>query len=406
MRPFETEPREIPRNGNAPRITLRLVDPSTGQPLEHPSMAQGGGPSRDAPPWLRPFFSLRVQLLFTYSLVLALAVILMSMFAYKQASSPTIAFIALGVTVLGILLALLFTTLLLRPLWRVTDVAQAIAVGDLKQRKRLPLRLPPQDEIDRLAGSLNEMVTRLERADELQRTSEQRFQRFFSDASHQLRTPLTSIRGFTEVLMRGAKDDPETALRVLKLIKSEAERMTRLINDLLLLARLDDAQNLEKQVIDLVSLALEGVERAKELATDGRKIDIYFSTHERLNIQANADQLKQVLHILFDNAIKYGRPAPDGWIRLQLDCQDGYAIIQVIDNGKGIHPDDLPHIFERFYRGEHMSTYASPWKVPQGTGLGLSIARAIALAHEGTITVASTPEKETIFTVKIPRVTE
>jgi len=354
------------------------------------------------------------QMTFFYGLLICVLLILLSIWTSYAILHITIQgvlltslqIVAALLIVIGVFALFFLTLYLLRPLRRTSDAAQAITLGDLQQRERLLPLMKGDDEVSRIATSLSIMGEQLERAKKVQQSSEQRFRRFISDASHQLRTPLTSIRGFTEVLMRGAKDDPETALRVLKLIKSEAERMTRLINDLLLLARLDEAQNLEKQVIDLVNLALEGVERAKELATDGRKIDIYFSTHERLNIQANADQLKQVLHILFDNAIKYGRPAPDGWIRLQLDCQDGYAIIQVIDNGKGIHPDDLPHIFERFYRGEHMSTYASPWKVPQGTGLGLSIARAIALAHEGTITVASTPEIETIFTVKIPRVTE
>jgi len=362
----------------------------------------------------RPLSGLLWQMTFFYGLLICVLLILLSIWTSYAILHITIQgvlltslqIVAALLIVIGVFALFFLTLYLLRPLRRTSDAAQAITLGDLQQRKRLLPLMKGDDEVSRIAASLSIMGEQLERATKAQQSSEQRFRRFISDASHQLRTPLTSIRGFTEVLMRGAKDDPETALRVLKLIKSEAERMTRLINDLLLLARLDDAQNLEKQVIDLVSLALEGVERAKELATDGRKIDIYFSTHERLNIQANADQLKQVLHILFDNAIKYGRPAPDGWIRLQLDCQDGYAIIQVIDNGKGFHPDDLPHIFERFYRGEHMSTYASPWKVPQGTGLGLSIARAIALAHEGTITVASTPEKETIFTVKIPRVTE
>jgi len=354
------------------------------------------------------------QMTFFYGLLICVLLILLSIWTSYAILHITIQgvlltslqIVAALLIVIGVFALFFLALYLLRPLRRASDTAQAITLGDLQQRERLLPLMKGDDEVSRIATSLSIMGEQLERAKKVQQSSEQRFRRFISDASHQLRTPLTSIRGFTEVLMRGAKDDPETALRVLKLIKSEAERMTRLINDLLLLARLDEAQNLEKQVIDLVNLALEGVERAKELATDGRKIGIYFSTHERLNIQANADQLKQVLHILFDNAIKYGRPAPDGWIRLQLDCQDGYAIIQVIDNGKGIHPDDLPYIFERFYRGEHMSTYASPWKVPQGTGLGLSIARAIALAHEGTITVASTPEIETIFTVKIPRVTE
>ncbi len=178
--------------------------------------------------------------------------------------------------------------------------------------------------------------------------------------------------------------------------------MTRMVNDLLMLARFDSGNTVEKQYVDLVDLVVDGVEQAKVLATDGRKVTIYFATDERLGVRANADHIKQVIHILVENALKYGRPAPDGWIRLQLDREDGHALMQVIDNGKGIHPDDLPQIFDRFYRGEHMPIYESPWKVPQGTGLGLSIARAVVLAHEGHITVLSTPDKETVFTVKLP----
>jgi len=362
----------------------------------------------------RPLSGLFWQMTFFYGLLICVLLILLSIWTSYAITHITIQdvlltsipIVAALLIVFGVFALFFLTRYLLRPLRRASDAAQAITLGDLQQRERLLPLMKGDDEVSRITASLSIMGEQLERATKAQQSSEQRFRRLISDASHQLRTPLTSIRGFTEVLMRGAKDDPETVLRVLKLIKSEAERMTRLINDLLILARLDDAQNLEKQFIDLINLALEGVEQAKELATDGRKIDICFSTHERLGIQANADQLKQVLQILFDNAIKYSRPAPDGWIHLQLDCQDDYAIIQVIDNGKGIHPDDLPHIFERFYRGEHMPTYASPWKVPQGMGLGLSIARAIVLAHQGNITVASTPDIETVFTVKIPRVTE
>lgn len=361
----------------------------------------------------RPLSGLLWQMTFFYGLLICVLLILLSIwtsYAITHITMPGVLLTSLPVVavlliVFGVLTLFLLTRYLLRPLRRASDAAQAITLGDLQQRERLLPLISGDDEVSRIAASLSIMGEQLERATNAQQSSEQRFRHFISDASHQLRTPLTSIRGFTEVLMRGAKDEPETALRVLKLIKGEAERMTRLINDLLILARLDDAQNLEKQFIDLVDLAREGVEQAKELATDGRKIDIHLSIHERPGIQANADLLKQALYILFDNAIKYGQPAPDGWIRLQLDCLDDYVIIQIIDNGKGIHPDDLSHIFERFYRGEHMPTYASPWKVPQGMGLGLSIARAIVLAHQGTITVSSSPDKETIFMVKLPRAT-
>jgi two-component system OmpR family sensor kinase len=326
------------------------------------------------------------------------------MLTYKQVSSLTIALIALGVTVVGIGLAYPLTTLLLRPLWRVTDAAQAIAMGDLKQRDRLPLRLPPQDEVDRLAGSLNEMVTRLEHAEEMQRASERRFQRFFTDASHQLRTPLTSIRGFTEVLMRGAKDDPETALRVLKRMKNESERMTYLINDILTLARLDEHTALKTQYVNLVELAKEGTEQAEGRNKDGRTITLKITTRENIGLQADKERLKQLLFVLLDNALKHGCAGANGIITLQLDKHDNQAIIRVINNGEGISKEDMGHIFDSFYRGHQPAAAANGGIPAVGTGLGLTIAAAIVRAHNGTISAQSEPGKGTEFTVSLPRI--
>ena len=400
MKPQEGQP-EQPPSTNIPQTHLRLVNPTTGKLLEYPLLPTEDGSGRNAPFWLQPFFSLRVQLLFAYSLVLILAVILTYMLTYQQTSSLSIALIAFGIVAVGSLLAFFFTTILLRPLWQVTDAAQAIAVGDLKQRKRLPLRLPPQDEIDRLAGSINEMVTRLEHAEETQRASEHRFQRFFSDASHQLRTPLTSIRGFTEVLMRGAKDDPDTAMRVLKRMKSESERMTYLINDLLTLSRLDEQSELKKQYVNLVELATESTEQAKERIHDGRTITLSLMTQENLGLQGDRERLKQLLFILFDNALKHGRPGPEGIITLQLDRRDNQAFLRITDNGPGITKEDQAHIFDSFYRGRQPSS-ASNGTLVVGTGLGLTIASAIVRAHRGTISVKSEKGTGTEFTVIFP----
>ena len=356
----------------------------------------------------RPLSGLRWQLTIASSLLLTVVVIVYSTWISEDVEHaanlpPGIQVAAVALILVGTILLFILINFLLRPLRRMTDAAQAITLGDLQQRERLAPLLEGNDEVSKLAASLNDMANQLEHASKEQQASEQRFRRLFSDASHQLRTPLTSLRGFTEVLTRGvAKEDPETTQRVLKLMRSEAERMTRLINDLLILARLDDECVPDIEYIDLVDLAVEGVEQAKSLADDGRKVTLSFATNERLGIQANADRLKQVLHILFDNAIKYGRPAPEGWIKLQLDRQNGHALMQVIDNGKGIHPDDLPHIFERFYRGEHIPTYDKVKTPPAGTGLGLAIAQTIVRAHEGEITVLSTSDTQTVFTIKLP----
>jgi two-component system OmpR family sensor kinase len=298
---------------------------------------------------------------------------------------------------LGIVLAFLLTTILLRPLWYVTDAAQAIAQGDLKQHERLPLRLPPQDEFDRLAESLHMMMTQLEHAEEMQDISTQRLQRFFSDASHQLRTPLTSLRGFTEVLMRGAKDDPETMQRVLKLMKNEGERMTYLINDLLTLSRLDDNRAIKMQYVDLVQLAKERIDYVKMRTRDERNITLCVATQGNLGVQGNEEYLKQLLFILLDNAVKYGQPAPEDRIVVELKWQNEHVIMRVIDNGEGIKREDLDHIFDSFYRGKHQQD-----EPIIGTGLGLTIANAIVHAHKGTISVQSEPGINTVFTIDLP----
>jgi len=357
----------------------------------------------------RPLASLHWQLTIVYTLLFSILVILFNLWIVYTVSHSTLDSLLNGLQVGTIVLivvaaiALFFLThFLFRPLRRMADVAQAITLGDVQQRRRLAPLMEGNDEVSNLATSLNAMADQLEQASSTGQAAEQRFRRLFSDASHQLRTPLTSLRGFTEILLRGAKNDPETSQRILKLMKNEAERMTRLVNDLLMLTRLDEQTALETGLVDLVDIAVEGVEQARVLATDGRTVTLHFATEERLGIQGNADRLKQVIYILFDNAIKYGRPAPEGAIRLQLDRHNGHALLQVIDNGKGVHEDDLPKIFDRFYRGEHMPIYDTATPTPAGTGLGLSIAQAIIHAHAGDITVTSTPDVETIFTVYLP----
>jgi len=284
---------------------------------------------------------------------------------------------------------------LLRPLRRMAQTAQAIALGDFSQRLRLPRS---NDELGELASSFNEMVTQIEQSIEAYQASERRARRFISDASHELRTPLTSLRGFTEVLLRGAKDDPETLQRVLKSMKHETERMTRLVNDLLTLARLDEGRPLQTERLDLLALTIEAVEQAQILAGEEHKVILDLATEEQLTVEGDGGRLSQMLLILFDNAMKYGRPAPEGEITLRLEKQNGNVLLYMIDNGKGISPDDLPHIFNRFYRGRVLSPSGKPI---EGAGLGLSIAHAIVRAHKGDITVQSEPGR-TVFTVTLP----
>src|SRR5947208_13594690 len=207
----------------------------------------------------RPLSGLRWQLAFVYSLLICVLLIFFSIWTtYAITHIPvqsdlliSLQVAAVILIVVGILVLFLLTNFLLQPLRQMSDAAQAITLGDLQQRERLQPLMKGDDEVSKIASSLTIMGEQLEQASQKQRTSEHRFRRLISDASHQLRTPLTSIRGFTEVLMRGAKDDPETVQRVLKLIKNEAERMTRMINGLLMLARLDSGNTVEKQYVDL-----------------------------------------------------------------------------------------------------------------------------------------------------------
>lgn len=409
--PYSKQPQEIPPRKMVAASDYVNTESSSAPVSPQPALPQPSSvttspltgmimPARtftaQTPRWLRPFLSLPVQLSTIFSLILLMVLMVAAMLLRDVSSSntllyPTLVLLALG----GIGLSAIFTTLLLRPLVRLTDAAQAIALGDLKQRDRLPpLHLPPQDEIDRLCGSIDEMVTRLERAEELQHAAEERFRRFFSDASHQLRTPLTSIRGFTEVLLRGAKDEPETALRVLTLMRNESERMTTLINNLLTLSRLSEHQPLKMQYIDLLDLVKESIEQARTQATDDRQMQIDLRGEAPFGLQANKERIKQLLYILLDNAVKHSLPAPKGSITVQLAKHEQHIEVHVIDNGPGIPENELKHIFEAFYHGQHQRN--------PGAGLGLAIAAAIVEAHQGHITVQCTPDAGSDFTFRLP----
>lgn len=374
--------------------------------------------------WLRPFFNLRWQIPLVFIALFVILLLILSGFIYGSvatllydngltalsqrvlASNGAILnrlmlmIIIATIVIIGIGSAAIFffTNLLLSPLRHMRDAAQAIAFGDLKQRVRLP---QSNDEVGELAVSFNEMIDQIEHAFEEQRASEGRTRRFVSDASHELRTPLTSLRGFTDVLMRGAKDDPETLQRSLKLMKNETERMSRLINDLLVLARMDEGNPLHIERVNMLDLGAEALEQTRILAVDGRDVSLQLATEdEQLQVLADVDRLKQVLLILFDNALKYGRPGAEGWIVLAVDKQDNTILMHVIDNGKGIAEEDLPHVFERFYRGRYSPVSADGTPIA-GAGLGLSIALAIVYAHHGDLTARSEPGNTT-FTVALP----
>jgi len=312
----------------------------------------------------------------------------------------------------GLLIGGPLTSQALQPLTRMAQVARRIADGDLSQRVRLP---HGGDEIGQLTDTFDEMVSRIEQAFGAQAASEERMRQFIADASHELRTPLTSIRGYLDVLLRGAKDDPATADEVLRATRREAERMTRLVNDLLTLARLDAGRPLELQPLDLIALAGEAVDQARILAGE-REVTLRTDGAGRLIAPADGDRIKQVLLILLDNALKYGRPGPDGRVQVSVWRTPQFAQVSVSDNGPGIPASDLPHIFDRFYRAQRSAQHrrmSTPPDAParqgqhaasqrDGTGLGLPIAQAIARAHGGNLAVQSQEGAGTTFTLSLP----
>ena len=285
----------------------------------------------------------------------------------------------------------------LRPIDRLTATAAGIAAAErtadsLSTRLDVPLA---GDEVTRLATTFNAMLDRLQRAFATQR-------QFVADASHELRTPLTAIRGNVDVVLRqttsgnDSGDLPPDVLDALEDIKRESERMARLLGDLLLLARTDDAGRSEALAlapIRLDEVARETVRVARGLAT-GQYLEVHAPVP--VTIAADADRLRQLLLALLDNAIRH-TPATGQVIGEVREEPPGNAVLRVRDTGEGVAPEDLPHVFDRFYRADGARA-----RTTGGTGLGLAIAHAIAVAHGGGIAVESRLGAGSTFTVQLP----
>jgi heavy metal sensor kinase len=267
----------------------------------------------------------------------------------------------------------------LRPIDNITRTALAISRAD-DLDKRIS-RVGPQDEVGRLATTFNIMLDRLEGLFRAQ-------QRFIADISHELRTPLTTIRGNVDLLRRMNNVDKPS----LDAIQAETERMTRMVGDLLLLAQADAGLPIRRERVELDTLMLE-VFRQARLLNDG--IEISISEEDQATILGDCDRIKQLLINLVDNAIKY--TPQGGKVVLGLRRADGWAALTITDSGIGIPPQDLAHIFERFYRVDKARSRAAG-----GAGLGLSIVQWIVQAHGGRIDVQSEPGKGTTFTVWLP----
>ncbi len=290
----------------------------------------------------------------------------------------------------------------LRPLTEIEVTAAAIGRGDLA--RRVP-EYHPGTEMGRLSRALNAMLEQIERAFRAQaasesrsRRSEQRMRRFVADASHELRTPLTSIRGFAELHRQGAVTDPAAVTDLLGRIEGEAKRMGLLVDDLLLLARLDQQRPVQHTPVDLGAMAQSAIEAARA-ASPRRDISLAI-TGDDLIVPGDEDRLHQVVGNLLDNALAYSPADTPVRVHLGWTRRDGQelASLEVVDRGQGLTPDQAERVFERFYR-----TDAARSRALGGTGLGLSIVAAITQAHGGTVEVESDPGAGSTFRVLLPR---
>ncbi len=294
--------------------------------------------------------------------------------------------IGLGIVltlVLGTLGGLWITRSALTPLQRMISTCRRIAAGDLSQRVNLPAR---RDEVGQLASAFDNMVAQIERTFAAQK-------RFVAAAAHELRTPLTALRGSLEVLLRGAQDDPSAAARLVQGMYREVTRLVRLAEQLLDITRLDSPVIIHRQPVDVARFFTGFLDQARRLAGERT---VTLTPGGDVTVSADPDALKQVLFNLVDNAVKH--TSPDDRIEIGWEVGEDEVAIWVADDGAGIAPDDLPHVFEPFYRGDRSRS-----RRQGGAGLGLSLARAVVEAHGGTIEVESGLNVGTRVTLRLPR---
>lgn len=307
----------------------------------------------------------------------------------------TIAAVSLVAIALAVLLGVAVVRLALRPLTRVVETAARVTElpldsGDPAMPDRVPVDAP-DTEVGRVGVALNRLLERVESALAARHASEQKVRRFVADASHELRTPLASIRGYTELARRPARLPRDTA-RSLERIESEATRMSTLVEEMMLLARLDAGRELHRAEVALGGLLVEALSDAHAAGPDHAwEITL---PEEDVEVRGDRDRLAQAVANLLANA-RLHTPAGTR-VEVSLAREGAEAVIAVADDGPGIPESLLPGLFERFTRGDDARSRAAG-----STGLGLAIVRAIARAHDGEVSVASAPGA-TRFELRLP----
>jgi two-component system OmpR family sensor kinase len=277
----------------------------------------------------------------------------------------------------------------LRPLDDIAATASAIAAGDLTRRVS---RQEPTTEVGRLGSALNAMLGQIEGAFAERRTSEEQLRRFVADASHELRTPLTSIRAYAELFERGADQRPEDLRRLLRGIETEAARMGVLVDDLLLLARLDQGRALEGQPVDLGALAAEAADAARAVDPDR---PLRLEVEGSVEVAGDRGRLRQIVDNLLANVRAHTPPGTAATVRVRAEGTHGVLVVE--DEGPGLPPDAADQVFERFYRADPARA-----RDAGGAGLGLAIVAAIASAHGGRATAGAAPGGGAAFRVELP----
>ena len=288
---------------------------------------------------------------------------------------------------LALLLAFWVARWVANPLDQMAEATREVAEGEYRA---IPLQGP--DEVKTLARAFNEMSARVQAGQQSQKD-------FVANVSHELKTPLTSIRGFSQAILDGTADTPESLNQAASIIHAESIRMYRLVVDLLDLARLDaGTANLERQPIDLAGILRDVVEKLAPQA-EGAEVGLNLVVETLPTCVGDGDRLAQVFTNLVDNALKHTPPA--GEVRVHARCEEGGDVrVRVSDTGEGIPPQAIPRIFERFYQVDKSRKDGEE----PSTGLGLAIARQIVHAHKGKIMVESVLGKGSVFVVHLPAV--
>ncbi|MCC8097321.1 MAG: HAMP domain-containing histidine kinase [Eubacterium sp.] len=313
-------------------------------------------------------------------------------FRLYEYESNTLTFFGLmliGVNVLGIILAYLIGVLIsrkfLKPVTNITETAGKISISDLNLRIDVP---EDDDEIRALALTFNDMIKRLEDSFENQK-------QFISDASHELRTPISVIQGYANLISRWGKSDPSVLDESIASIKSETEYMSGMINQMLYLARGEKKEHEIKKTIFLLNDLINDIVRDGEAMDNA--LELTFNENGDIYLYADENLMKQLIYIFLENAVKYGKPENKKAV-INIYEEGKNAVMEISDNGIGIAEEDIPRIFERFYRGDKSRNKEIP-----GTGLGLSIAKWIVSVHGGRTEVKSKLGEGTTFKIILPK---